>query len=169
MRGKAEWRILFSTEMSWMLLTHEFKEGWVMFASQTEKYMLEDWYYRFCDKQRLITMPLHRRCIGNCEGRYEKNICQILPEVGKKWAGRYGCEKLFHMHTGSNWHFIFFLFFFLREREIGETWKRERSSTHLSRVDILKWWLEIYFHVTFVSRFHTLTGQFIRYTCSADC
>lgn len=80
----------FSTEMSWMLLTHEFKEGWVMFASQTEKYMLEDRYYRFCDKQRLITMPYAQEVYGKVWGKIWKNFAE-----GHKWAGRYSWEELF--------------------------------------------------------------------------
>lgn len=59
-----------------------------MFASQTEKDMLADRYYRFCDKQCLITMPYHKRCMGKREERYKKK--KESDAEGHEWAGRYG-------------------------------------------------------------------------------
>ncbi len=40
-----------------------------MFASQTEKDMSADTYYRFCDKQRLITVPYAQEVYGNMRGK----------------------------------------------------------------------------------------------------
>lgn len=86
-----------------------------MFASQTEKDMLADRYYRLCDKQRLITMPYHKRCMGKREERYKK--------MQRGTSGQAGTtEKSFFTRL---WmyecaHRIKLTFHFLL-REIGET------------------------------------------------